>query len=261
MCNAKPGNRCSPHAREEIISINKQIAAKQAELDEWNEEIDKVRAANPNDDDAYYYGHFEYSMLSDAKENLLRKKQEAELVYNATPDGIKSLERLTAVSGNAVINRTFSPWEYYDMGYYEDDDLTEEIEVSIPLKRINEAKLQEGINQKKWQSDTLKILKENEAIAPEKAVFIAEAINADIDKQIREIQSKSGELYKKQSSAIYAQTKHIKLEENPVTLAKAELALEKNKLRISYLALRQKDLKSYIANTKKKIVIPELVKS
>lgn len=267
MCNPKPGNRCSTHARQELISINQQIAAKQAEIDEFGQKIDDYRqtkmkelegSKQNNINDIYEYGHEESNDLSREMDKLKTAKANAELVYNTTPDGIKSLEQLTAVSGNAVHMKEFSTSRYFADHEIAHSNYPTKIVIPMSVKQRNNNVLQESLHQKEWQSDVLKVLKENEAIAPEKAVFIAQAFKEYIEKQHKETSNEMLRLYSQQDDALYKYAR-TPSEEYRKTINKAEMEIETKKIRLAYLDMRKNDLTSYIKTAEKKISVPELV--
>jgi len=163
MCQRKPGARCSSDAKKTILSVAEEV--REAE-DAFRNAKFAIARSDPDQ---------ELDMqLGDARRELfkaLAKMNDANLFYNATPEGIKSLEKLLAVSGDSITLKT------YELDSIESGQpgLTK-VRIELPTEKLLKAKLSLAKDHRAAQSYALEKLTEAELVSPEKAVLLAEVL-------------------------------------------------------------------------------------
>lgn len=261
MCEKKPGPRCSNDALKAVQTLSNKvkeqeelIQTKKSSYREPNYFADDYDEFEREEENRYIqdsvYG--ETRKLEDLKNQL----RVANRNYDATPDGINSIKRLIAVSGNAYAKRPYTAY-----APYIDDDENEGVKnVEIPISKHQKLsrKLKRAEDHREWQSKISKGLKTAETESPAKALFIAKELRSRLNKEEEALDLKR----KATTDSIRENGFKLYLNDTPelkASLAKNFLDVENFSEQIEYGNIRAKDLDSYI-NEKEKDIISSVKK-
>lgn len=247
MCEAKPGPRCSSDTK-------KAYRAAHAVLEEASIKLAEIEAKMITSTEEVKDSYQEE--WTDAVGDFNKAKQrahEAELDYNATPDGIASLTNLVKTAGEAVTTERIAiddPRPYNEISYdYYDGAPPLRIAVKANKKEALQHSLKLAQQQREWQGKMKKILDEAE---PARAQYIAESFRGELYREVEGIREKFflSQEFLNEAALNYAR------DESPANeKAMASKILEKKAAadQITYLRARMSDLDAFQETNKKKI--------
>jgi hypothetical protein len=243
MCEEKPGPRCSSDTlktlRKSYLACVEQQQATTKIFKEWLE-VEETGDSMISD-----FGHYqEYQAARDSFERLTQELSVANKAYDSTPEGLKSIQKLLDVSGDAV---TVKNVQYAE--HFEDFDTAQdekEVNVKIPIRVFLKNKLTIAKEQRAWQTKTLAGLKKAEEVSPSKALFVAQELNKSLVKEKQDLQDK----YAAKRNEYSAHAYNLTIEVEPTSIGKAKIAkniVEREAIesRIEYIGMRLDDLSSY----------------
>lgn len=252
MCEAKPGPRCSSDTKKAYRAARaalEEVATKLAEIEV------KMITSDEKVKDSYQE---EWTDAMGAFNKAKQRAHEAELDYNATPDGIASLTKLISTAGDAVTTERITvddPRPYNEISYdYYDGAPPLSITVTAAKKEALQHSLKLAQQQREWQGKMKKILDEAE---PARAQYIAESFHGDLYREVESIREK---FFLSQEFTKEAALNYVRDESPENEKAMASKILEKKAAadKITYLRSRMSDLKAFQETNKKKIQVPSL---
>lgn len=249
MCEKKPGPRCSADAHKSIMEINAKVAAQEAVAKQANQAItdaeDHLRAsgynagANLNLDMAYENAAYQSGLLHSYR----NQRDIANLNYNATPEGMKSLEQLVQGAGNAVIQVPATSGSMEMFEFTGEKGVT--VHSALSKRKIYADKLANAEAQRNWQRKTLNELLKTEEKGKEVALFVARNLISTTEAQQTALKNKHNEVLSERYRVL------AKIEREGFTpdyanrLAELEYARKSLTDQQGYAQIRLNDLESY----------------
>lgn len=168
MCEKKPGRRCSSDAKNTLSSL----ATTQKKLDAQvtaAQQAEKAAGHNP----AEMYA--ESDLLRDGASLHREKVREAQLNYNATPDGLTELDKRIKRESALLREESYKVSDY-DFG----DDSDDEVKIDLPGAYKAEIAKKAAEKHRAWQSATLKTLEDAEKQSFAQGLLMAQVIRKRI---------------------------------------------------------------------------------
>lgn len=248
MCEKKPGPRCSADAQKSIRDLNAKIENQTAILKQAEKEIDEAEKQFKASghvggyamlDDAYERAAHYSSLLGTYRQQLAT----ANLNYNATPEGMKSLEKLMQAAGNSVIQEPASMVPMEEMELFGTKDET----IYSPLlkRKLYADKLANAESQREWQRTTLKELTKTEEKGKDYAKFVAINLIANSEAQKAAIEKKNKEVINERYLLLAKIRREGLTPEHANRLTELEYARKNLKDQYGYTQIRINDLESY----------------
>lgn len=255
MCEEKPGPRCS----SDTLKTLRKTAAAYSEQEKVTTKVFKewlqVSENSQNEPGGFNHGGYMNDGSSDyqwdsyqiERENLDRLDEEVKLankVYDSTPEGLKSVERLLSVSGNAVTTRTVLNTNFSSPSNINASE--KDTTVRIPVRIFLKNRLAIAKEQRDWQTKTLAGLKKAEEVSPAKALFVAQELNRNLVKEKKDLDSKNSANDTDYAENVYHLIRKTKPEDTlKANIAKILVEQDAIESRIGYIDMRLDDLKSY----------------
>lgn len=249
----KPGPRCSSDTRNALQSISTKAGIQKKIYDEARVKWEEYTAAPDKNPWAVEMEWAKCEVEGAKFSALTQQLNDANKAFDATPEGIKSIEQLIAVSGNSVNIQRVLGYGVYDIGGTSSD--VKSVEVKVPNKIILENRLTIAKEQREWQGKILKGLKQAEASSPSKALFVTQELKKNLaserDILMQQLSKKAIE-YDTYSRRAIAKNGHTENPEEISATNKNKEAIIKNIVernliinRQQYLSMRISDLSSY----------------
>jgi len=246
MCQRKPGPRCSADAKKVIVSLRKSVVLyKERETKAY---LAYDRLASLSSDD--FIEEFRYENWLESRSDtatVISQLEQANLDYDATPEGIESLKKNSQVAGSSVVSKTYlvRTWDN------EENPLaSKEVAIKIPKKDLLEDKLKLAAEHRETQSRVLKILSEAEESSLEKALFLAETLQGEAVAKATKAASKAREsdMLAKASVKEFFHRDSLDHRDKAISYARTEASENINRYYLTSLAT---DIESYIKTSRK----------
>lgn len=249
MCEKKPGPRCSADAQKSIVDINAKIAAQEIVSKEANQAItdaeDHLRASgyNAGANLGLDWAYENAAIQSDLLRNYRNQREIANLNYNATPEGMKSLEKLMQGAGNAVIQVPATSGSVEMFEFTGEKGVT--VNSALSKRKIYADKLANAEAQRNWQRKTLNELVKTEEKGKEVALFVARNLIATAEAQQTALKNKHNEVLSERYRVLAKIEREGFKPEYANRLTELEYARKSLTDQQGYAQIRINDLESY----------------
>jgi len=175
MCERKPGPRCSSDTIVALRAANKELEEAKVKEAEW-EQTAKTDPTNPD-----FYEEIKSGYGGLVHEARLRKEK-ASLLFDATPDGLASIQSLIATSGNAVTVREIALYDEDDIVYHGRTQTF--VSVRVPVNKSLENRINVAKEHREWQGKASRLLADSEKESLHKALFVAGRLREELESNI-----------------------------------------------------------------------------
>lgn len=194
MCERKPGPRCSADTAKTLQAIAAKVQAQQVKVDNAKARWDDVSGYGEqegviwpesfeNGDKDYGNGWSKWREEVEKLETLKADQEVANSNYDATPEGLRSLEALLVVTGNSAGRKTLVSVENR---YPYHSKWSEPVEFNYSLKALLEKRIAQAKDHRRWQASALESLARAEKEEPSRAAFISTELIDRHESQIEE---------------------------------------------------------------------------
>jgi len=178
MCERKPGPRCSSDTIVALRAASKDFEEVKKHVQEKEAEWKQVLETEPNSD--------LYEDIKSGHDGLVHearlKKEKASLLFDATPDGLTSIQSLIATSGNTVTVSEIAIYDAEDIQYGGHTQAF--VSVRVPVNKNLENRLNAAKEHREWQGKASRLLADSEKESPHKALFVAERLRKELENNI-----------------------------------------------------------------------------
>lgn len=250
MCERKPGPRCSADTYKSLVHANDNLRAVKQKLAEFEAELDFI---DPHAEEEYYQETYELVEKAEGEvEDLKTKQQVAKLNYNATPEGLKLLQKRVDEAGDVTVSE-----HYYWHGEGYELATPFQVNITVPEKQILEAQLKAAKSHREWQHTVSKSLTEMESKDAFKALFVAEELNAKVKTLLETMRYEQGKEPARADKLVANIHKGVKTNSCMQQLTQLTLRSKEYDTIIAYLTVKHNDLNSYIQEVKNRKYLAE----
>lgn len=257
MCERKPGPRCSPDSRVVLQKLSGEYQALKKQVKDAEIVYERLLVKI---DDTHYDAYYELDSVSEENRyfdmeasKVKVKLDKANLIYDATPDGLDSLKKLAAVSGNAkTIKNIRTPWMY--VGFNGESDDEPSIDLALSKKGLIENRSDIAQQHRDWQAKASQLLAEKEKESLAKALFTADLLKNQVEQEEQDDRKRLAKLDREENELFWDWNSSGKFDVDGRAAKMAENQLKQNRigLRMDYRVIRLDDLESYKKNIEKK---------
>lgn len=250
MCERKPGPRCSADTYKSLVHANDSLREKKQKLAELEAELDFI---DPHAEEEYYQETYELVEKAEGEvEDLKTKQQVAKLNYNATPEGLKLLQKRVDEAGDVTVTEHyFSHGENYEL------KTPFQVNITVPERKILEGQLKAAKRHREWQHTVSKSLTEMETKDAFKALFVAEELNAKVKNLLETVRYEKEKEPARADKLVSNIHQGIKTNSCMQQLTELTLRSKEYDTTIAYLTVKHNDLKSYIQEIKNRKYLAE----